>query len=84
MKKISKNLHDMPLIQARREMNRLLKTCPADTDEIEVIHGFHNGDVILRYIRFELKHPRIAQKIIGLNNGVTVLVMKKATGASAK
>ena len=67
----------MPLIQAQREMNRILKTCPKDTDEIEVIHGYHNGDRILRYIRFELKNPRISKKILGLNNGVTVIELKK-------
>ena len=67
----------MPLIQAQREMNRLLKTCPKDTDEIEVIHGYHNGDRILRYIRFELKNPRISRKILGLNNGVTLIELKK-------
>ena len=77
MKRITINLHDMPLIQAQREMNRILKTCPKDTDEIEVIHGYHNGDRILRYIRFELKNPRIIRKILGLNNGITLIDMKK-------
>lgn len=77
MKRISKDLHGMPLIQAQREMNRLLKTCPKDTDEIEVIHGYNNGDRILRYIRSELKHPRIDKKILGLNNGSTLLILKK-------
>lgn len=77
MKRITINLHDMPLIQAQREMNRLLKTCPKDTDELEVIHGYHNGDRILRYIRFELKNPRISRKILGLNNGVTLIELKK-------
>lgn len=77
MKRITVNLHDMPLIQAQREMNRVLKSCPKDTDEIEVIHGYHNGDRILRYIRAELKHPRISKKILGMNNGVTLLELKK-------
>ncbi|MCQ2465249.1 MAG: DNA mismatch repair protein MutS [Oscillospiraceae bacterium] len=77
MKRITKNLHEMPLIQARREMQLLLKTCPADTDEIEVIHGFHNGDRLLKYIRTELKHPRIERKLVGLNNGITVIVLRK-------
>lgn len=77
MKRITINLHDMPLIQAQREMNRILKTCPKDTDEIEVIHGYHNGDRILRYIRFELKNPRIIRTILGLNNGVTLIELKK-------
>lgn len=77
MKRITKDLHGMPLIQAQREMNSLLKTCPKDTDEIEVIHGYNNGDRILRYIRTELRHPRIDKKILGLNNGSTLLLLKK-------
>ena len=77
MKRITINLHDMPLIQAQREMNRILKTCPKDTDEIEVIHGYHNGDRILRYIRFELKNQRMIRTFLGLNNGVTLIELKK-------
>lgn len=77
MKRITINLHNMPLIQARREVNKLLKSCPKDTDEIEIIHGYHNGNKILCYIRTELKNPRIDKKILGLNNGVTILTLKK-------
>lgn len=77
MKRMTINLHDMPLVQAQREMNRILKSCPKDTDEIEVIHGYHNGDRILRYIRTELKHPRISKKILGMNNGITLIELKK-------
>ncbi len=77
MKRISIDLHDMPLIQARREMQKLLKSCNNSVDEIEVIHGYNSGDKILRYIRTELKHPKIERKYIGLNNGVTNIILKK-------
>lgn len=77
MKRISIDLHNMPLIQARREMQKLLKSCSSSVDEIEVIHGYNSGDKILRYIRTELKHPKIERKYIGLNNGVTNIILKK-------
>ncbi|MBE6842126.1 MAG: DNA mismatch repair protein MutS [Oscillospiraceae bacterium] len=76
MKTISIDLHNMPLTQAQREMMKILKTSPKDTTMIEVIHGCHHGDRILRYIRTELKHPRISKKILGLNNGITILELK--------
>ncbi len=77
MKRISIDLHDMPVIQAKCQIQTVLKNCKKDTDEIEVIHGFHSGDKILKYVRTDLKHPRIQGKILGLNNGITILVLKK-------
>ena len=77
MKRISIDLHDMPVIQAKRQIQTILKNCKKDIDEIEVIHGFHSGDKILKYVRTDLKHPRIERKVLGLNNGITVLVLKK-------
>ncbi len=77
MKRISIDLHDMPVIQAKRQIQTILKNCKNDIDEIEVIHGFHSGDKILKYVRTDLKHPRIERKMLGLNNGITVLVLKK-------
>lgn len=76
MNTIKIDLHNKPLIQAQREMQRILKTCSVQTDQIQVIHGYHSGDIILKYIRLQLKHPRIKQKIVGLNNGETFLILK--------
>ncbi|MDO5561052.1 MAG: DNA mismatch repair protein MutS [Oscillospiraceae bacterium] len=75
MNNITIDLHNMPLTQAKREMQKLLKSCSTKTDQITVIHGYHNGDVILKYIRTQLKHPRIRQKIVSLNNGETLLLL---------
>lgn len=74
---IKVDLHGMPVIQAKREMNQLLKTCPKHITEIEVIHGFTNGQAIQKYIRKELSHPRIERKIFGMNNGATTIILKK-------
>lgn len=74
---IKADLHGMPVIQAKREMQILLKTCPKNITEIEVVHGYINGQALQKYIRRELSHPRIERKIIGMNNGSTTLILKK-------
>ncbi len=76
MKYLTLDLHGKSLVQARKEVLDILKKCPADTVSIEIIHGFHNGDVIQKYIRRDLKHKRIERKSIGLNNGSTTLILK--------
>lgn len=77
MKNITIDLHGMPLSQVQREIHKILKNCSKDTNEIEIIHGYNNGDRILKYIRNELKHPRIDKKILGMNNGITTIILKK-------
>lgn len=76
MKYLTLDLHGKSLVQAKKEVLDILKNCPADTVSIDIIHGFHNGDVIQKYIRRDLKHKRIERKSIGLNNGSTTLILK--------
>lgn len=76
MRTISIDLHGMTAAEGRQALLRLLKQCPPDTDEIEVIHGSHSGQALLGMVRRELKHPRIDKKLLGLNNGVTILCLK--------
>ncbi len=76
MRTISMDLHGMTAAEGRQALLRLLKQCPTDTDEIEVIHGSHGGQALLSMVRRELKHPRIDKKLLGLNNGVTILKLR--------
>lgn len=75
---IKVDLHGMPVIQAKREMQQLLKTCPKHITEIEVVHGYINGQALQKYIRKELSHPKIERKVFGMNNGSTTLIIKNA------
>ena len=71
------DLHGMPVIQARREIQSLLKTCPKNITQIEVVHGYINGQALQKFIRKELTHPKIERKVFGMNNGSTTLILKK-------
>ena len=71
------DLHGMPVIQAKREMQQLLKTCPKYITEIEVIHGHTSGQALQQFVRKQLKHPRIERAVFGMNKGATTLIIKK-------
>ncbi len=70
------DIHGMTVSQAKRELERLLNTCGDDINEIEVIHGYTGGRALLNLVRKDLKHKRIAGRILSLNEGVTILKVK--------
>lgn len=72
---ITIDLHGLQKAEAKAKLQQLLKSCPKDVGEIEVIHGCHGGQALQKMVRQELKHPRIARKSIGLNGGATTLIL---------
>lgn len=70
------DLHGQTVESARKILNEKLKALPADTHEVTVIHGYHGGTAILQMVR-SYKNSKIERKILGLNNGETVLVIKQ-------
>ncbi len=80
VKKIGHNLeadiHGMTVLEAKKELEKLISRCDKSTHEIDVIHGCHGGTALLNLVRKDLKHPRLVKKILSLNNGMTTLVIK--------
>ncbi len=72
---ISIDLHGMTVSEAKSELLKCLKSCPPSVSELEVIHGCHRGQEILKMVR-NFSHPRVQRKILGLNNGATIFVLK--------
>jgi hypothetical protein len=71
------DLHNMSVIEARRYLKMYLNNLPKEVDEIDVIHGFHNGTNLQTFVRKDFGNKRIDRKILGLNNGVTTFMIKK-------
>lgn len=69
------DIHGMTVQQAKKEIQSVLKSCPKTVREIEVIHGFNGGKALQQYVR-GIKHPKVDRVIIGMNNGVTTLMLK--------
>lgn len=72
---IELDIHGMTVQQAKKEIQSILKSCPKMVTEIEVIHGYNNGNALQKYVR-GIKHPKVERVIIGLNNGKTSLILK--------
>lgn len=70
------DLHGQTLDSARKLLDATLKALPADVREVEVIHGYHQGTALRTLVR-NYKHPKIQQKILGLNQGSTVFLIRK-------
>ena len=74
-KSITIDLHDMELLEAKYHLEKLFETLPEDILEVVVIHGYRKGQVLLNMVRKSFKHPRIKQKVIPLNKGITIFLV---------
>jgi DNA-nicking Smr family endonuclease len=71
------NIHGMTAREAKRFLEQYLSRAPKDILEVRVIHGYNNGQVLRDMVRRELKHPRIAAKLVSLNPGETRILLKQ-------
>lgn len=79
---ISVDLHSMTYSNAKYYLERLLVKADNNIKEIEVIHGYRNGDELMQLVRNNLKSKRIKRRVISMNHGVTSLLLwenKEAT-----
>ena len=70
------NLHNMDTAQAKKWLTAKVSAAPKHIKEIEVIHGYHGGTAIMNMVRKSFTHPRIKRKILSLNQGSTILILK--------
>lgn len=69
------DLHGQTVDSARRLITARLKALPPDVREVEVVHGYHGGTALQEMVR-RYKNAKIERKILGLNQGTTVFVIK--------
>ncbi len=70
------DLHGLTSAQAKDKLDETLKKLPKGVGELTVIHGYRGGttlkEMVCRY-----KHPKVQRKILGMNQGTTVFLIKK-------
>ena len=69
------NLHDMQETEAEYFLDKFITTAPSNIKQINVIHGYKKGQVLLNMVRTKLKHPRITKNVIPFNKGVTIIYL---------
>lgn len=74
---ISVDIHEMNAADAKKYLERLLATCPAEIKEIEVIHGYRGGSSLMETVRTGVRSKRIARRGLSMNPGVTTYFLKE-------
>ncbi len=69
------DVHNMHKEEARRYIERFLTRANGSVKEVTIIHGCTSGTVLRDMVRKGLRHPRIKGKVVGLNDGVTILIL---------
>ncbi len=70
------DLHGKTSAEAKKTLDELLKKIPPDVRELTVIHGYRQGTALREMVR-RYSNPRVERKILGLNQGSTVFVIKQ-------
>lgn len=74
--KLEINLHNMQVLEAEYYLDKFITTAPANIKEIIVIHGYKKGQALLSMVRHDFKHPRLKEKVIPFNKGITLFFLK--------
>jgi len=71
------DLHGLTSEDAKHRLEHLLSNAGPEVREVRVIHGYNSGQALRDMVRFRLKHPRIASKLVTLNPGETRLLLSQ-------
>ncbi len=72
------DLHGMNCYQAQVAIDAALRRAGGAVYRLELIHGYHGGTQLRTMIRTTYaKHPKVKRIELGLNQGVTELVLRE-------
>ncbi len=72
------DLHGMTEQEAIRVIDKALAQAPAATYQLQLVHGYHRGNVLQQMIRDYYRYDKKVKRIMpGDNPGITILVLKE-------
>ena len=72
------DLHGFTCYQAQVAIDAALRRATGATYRIRIIHGYNHGTDIRTMVRREYaRHPKVIRVELGLNQGVTDLVLRE-------
>lgn len=72
------DLHGMSCYQAQVAIDAALRRAGGSVYRLELIHGYHSGTQLRTMIRTTYaRHPKVRRIELGLNQGVTELVLRE-------
>ena len=72
------DIHGMTCTQAQAAIDAALRRAGGSVYRLEVVHGYHGGTQLRDMVRrVYARHPRVKRLEVGLNQGVTELVLRE-------
>lgn len=72
------DVHSMTKVQAKIAVDAKLRRAGSGVYRIRIIHGYHGGTALRDMIRLEYAgNPKVKRIELGLNQGVTDLVLRE-------
>ena len=71
------DIHEMYAPDAKKYLERLLKTAGNEVREIVIVHGYHSGQALMRTDRTEVKSRRIHHRGLDMNPGITIYYLRE-------
>ena len=72
---ITLDLHGYTVVEAKKEIEKLIAKSSNDVKFIRVIHGYHSGDTLKEFVRSRngIRSKRLMRKKYTMNQGETIL-----------
>ena len=70
------DLHGHTVESATRLLTQRLRSLNKNVTEVAVLHGYNSGTALRDMVR-RYKNSKIERKVIGLNQGETIFIIKK-------
>ena len=72
------DIHGMTQVQARTAIDAKLRRAGSGVYRLRIIHGYHSGSSLRDMVRREYAgHPKVKRIELGLNQGVTDIVLRE-------
>lgn len=70
------DIHGCTTTEAKIKLDNYLNSLSNQTTEITIIHGY-SSKILQQYVRKQYKHKRILRKILTMNPGETIIILKR-------
>lgn len=75
---IELDVHGMTQVQAQVAIDAKLRRATSGTYRVRIVHGYHGGTALRDMIRARYAaHPKVKRVEMGLNPGITELVLRE-------
>lgn len=70
------DIHGYTINEAKIKLDNYLNSLNPLIDEVTVIHGY-SSKILQHYVRKQYNHKKILRKILTVNAGATILILKR-------